>query len=341
MSAIGKRVRKAISCSTMKHGWPIHKAERCLCRCHFNLLRRTSGELPFDQDDEAENLRLSIAGAQEKTALLRLDGSWHIPRGSTPTTHLFKLPMGLVGGRQADMRTSVENEWLCAQLVRAYQIPVANCWIEHFEDQTVLVVERFDRQWASDSNWLIRLPQEDFCQATGTSPLRKYQADGGPGIREVMKLLLGSENSHNDRLLFFKAQIVFWVLAATDGHAKNFSLFIKPQNRFRMTPLYDVSSAHPIIGRKANQIPLQSIKMAMAVRSKSNHYKLESITTRDWIEQAAQVGIERQVAQQIVDEVREQTPQVINQVSDRIPPGFPADLCEAICQGMQAQANRL
>jgi serine/threonine-protein kinase HipA len=133
------------------------------------------------QHDNDEDLRLSIAGAQEKTALLRHEGLWLLPHGSTPTTHIFKLPLGLVGHMQADMRTSVENEWLCSKIMKAYEIPIAQCEIEHFEDQKALVVERFDRTPSSDGSWIIRRPQEDMCQATGTSPLHKYQSDGGKG----------------------------------------------------------------------------------------------------------------------------------------------------------------
>ncbi len=83
---------------------------------------------------DADEFRISIAGAQEKTAFLRHHGRWCRPVGSTPTTHIFKLPLGLVGNRQADMRTSVENEWLCARVAAAYGLPVAGCEIGEFGD---------------------------------------------------------------------------------------------------------------------------------------------------------------------------------------------------------------
>ena len=184
-----------------------------------------------------------VAGAQEKTALLRHEGQWLLPHGSTPTTHIFKLPLGLVGHMQADMRTSVENEWMCSKIMEAYEIPIARCEIESFEDQKALVVERFDRTPSSDGSWIIRLPQEDMCQATGTSPLHKYQSDGGPGITQIMELLLGSDDAEQDRNNFFKTQIIFWVLAATDGHGKNFSIAHLPGGSYRATPIYDVLSA--------------------------------------------------------------------------------------------------
>ena len=110
----------------------------------------------------------------------------------------------------------------------------------------VLIVERFDRRWASNGSWLMRLPQEDFCQSLGIAPALKYESHGGPGIADAMTLLLGSRLAVQDREMFFKSQILFWMLAAIDGHGKNFSLFIEPGTSFRMTPLYDVISAYPL-----------------------------------------------------------------------------------------------
>ena len=181
---------------------------------------------PNNPADNEEEFRISIAGAQEKTALLRHNGRWCRPAGSTPTTHIFKLPLGLVGNRQADMRTSVENEWLCARIVAAFGLPVANCEIDEFGEHKVLIVERFDRTLHSSGRYWLRLMQEDFCQATGTPWHRKYQADGGPGLIEIARILRGSTESQQDLRTVFRAQLLFWMLAATDGHAKNFSIRI-------------------------------------------------------------------------------------------------------------------
>lgn len=247
------------------HGEPLDE------RGVATLLRHTLSEHPLGQGDEVDDLRLSIAGAQEKSALLWHQGQWQRPIGNTPTTHILKLPLGLVGAMQADMRTSVENEWLCSRIMRGFGLPVAQCEVVQFEDMKALVVERFDRRLAADGSWIVRLPQEDFCQATATSPPYKYQADGGPGISKIMEILLGSEQSEQDRVNFFKTQLVFWLLAATDGHAKNFSIFHLPGGRYRATPLYDVLSAHPILGTGAGKIAPQRAKLAMAVRGSQNY----------------------------------------------------------------------
>ncbi|MFL9888052.1 type II toxin-antitoxin system HipA family toxin [Paraburkholderia agricolaris] len=305
------------------------------------LLRNATSAAPLGQYDSGADLRLSIAGAQEKTALLRHDEQWIYPTGSTPTTHIFKLPLGLVGNMQADMRTSIENEWLCSKIVSAYGLPAANCEIATFENQKALVVERFDRRLSSDASWIVRLPQEDMCQATGKPSHLKYQADGGPGIAEIMDVLLGSENADQDRRQFFKTQLVFWLLAATDGHAKNFSIFHLPGGLYRSTPLYDVLSAHPIIGPGRNQIARQKVRMAMAVRGSTNHYLIEKIQRRHWIEQARQVGLGSGTAQDIIAEVVDATDHVISAVHALVPSGFPDGLAESILGGLAKQRDKL
>jgi len=304
-------------------------------------LRNTTSAQALGQHDHDEDLRLSIAGAQEKTALLRHEGKWLLPHGSTPTTHIFKLPLGLVGHMQADMRTSVENEWLCSKIVNAYGIPIARCEIEHFEEQKTLVVERFDRTPSSDGSWIIRLPQEDMCQATGASPLRKYQSDGGPGIAQIMELLLGSDHAEQDLRRFFKTQLIFWVLAATDGHGKNFSIAHLARGRYRATPIYDVLSAHPVIGKGKNQIPPQKAKLAMAVRGSTNYYLIEKIQRRHWIAQAQQVGLGAAAAEQLIEEIIGSTEAVITDVSRLLPDNFPMDLAEAIFSGMKKHCIKL
>jgi len=181
------------------------------------LRNYTTMPLGMKGDDE---FRISIAGAQEKTALLRMDDRWHRPLGVTPTSHIFKLPIGRIIHSGMDLTDSVENEWLCHLILKTYGIPVADAEIATFEDVKVLVVERFDRRWADDRSWMIRLPQEDMCQALNTSPALKYESDGGPGMERIMTLLLGSANALADRHLFLKTQVLFWLLGAIDGHAK-------------------------------------------------------------------------------------------------------------------------
>jgi serine/threonine-protein kinase HipA len=305
------------------------------------LLRDTTSTPQLGHHEPVDDLRLSIAGAQEKTALLRRGKKWLLPEGSTPTTHIFKLPLGLVGNMRADMRTSVENEWLCSKIVAAYGLPIAPCEMAQFEDQKVLIVERFDRRLSSDKRWILRLPQEDMCQATATSALRKYEADGGPGIERIMPVLSGSVRASEDRRNFFLTQLVFWLLAATDGHAKNFSIAHLPGNLYQATPLYDVLSAHPVIGRGRNQFAAQRVRLAMAVRGKNPHYVIGEIQRRHWIAQGKRVGLPEADVEAMIDELIARTPDVIDETSSILPESFPADVAEALFQGMRRFVRKL
>ena len=310
-----------------------------------NLLRDTTATPLPGEHELVDDLRLSIAGAQEKTALLWHEGQWLLPAGSTPTTHILKLPLGLVGNMQADMRTSVENEWLCSKIVAAYGLPIASCEIRQFEDQKVLVVERFDRRRSSDGTWILRLPQEDMCQATGTPANHKYESEGGPGIEKITAVLSGSARATDDRRNFFLAQMVFWLLAATDGHAKNFSIAHLAGNRYEATPLYDVLSAYPIMGRGRgrgrNQLAPQRVKLAMAVRSKNRHYAIEEIRGRHWIAQGQHVGFPAAEVEEMMAMLQARTPTVIAEVAGILPRNFPTDVADAIFAGMRRQSHKL
>ena len=294
----------------------------------------TAGGLTAGEEDA---FRFSIAGAQEKTALLYHRGSWCLPLGATPTTHILKLPLGLVGGMAADMRDSVENEWLCHQILKGFGLPVAACEVASFEEHRVLVVERFDR--APASGWIARLPQEDFCQALGYAPSRKYESDGGPGMPQILRVLAGSSQAEIDRLNFVRAQLLFWVLAATDGHAKNFSLFHERGGGYRLTPFYDVLSAWPIIGKGPDRLAWPKAKLAMAVRSKNAHWKLSEIQRRHWEHLGKQAGAANPA--NWIDEIIDLAPRVIERVQAELPKEFPAPLADAIFSGMRTQVMRL
>ena len=301
------------------------------------LLGAVTAEPVLNIDEDFEVFRISIAGAQEKTALLRQHGKWSCPLGATPTTHILKLPLGIVGGGlQLDMSESVENEWLCGQILRELGFSVAKTEMAVFGAQKVLVVERFDRQWIEE-RWVVRLPQEDFCQVLAVPPDRKYESDGGPGINDALKLLSGSASPNVDRERFLLVQLAFWLLAATDGHAKNFSVFLNAGDSYRLTPLYDVFSAWPVIGHGANRLSLQKARLAMGFRAKNMHYRLAEIRARHFRVMAENSGVPTvwDKMQELVSNV----PASLAAVEKRLAPDFPPILWERISNGMLSQAG--
>ncbi|MFT0532959.1 type II toxin-antitoxin system HipA family toxin [Castellaniella hirudinis] len=312
------------------------------------VLRGALTPAPLDgRDLDADDFRISIAGAQEKTGLLWFNGQWHLPRGATPTSHILKLPLGLVGNFRFDMSESVENEWLCSRILHAYGLPAAQTQVVEFEDMKALAVERFDRRWwegKQGNRWLLRLPQEDMCQATGTPPHLKYESDGGPGIRTIMELLATSSKSVHDKRTFFQAQVLFWMLRATDGHAKNFSIFLRARGAYELAPLYDVLSAYPVIGSGANQLSPFKAKMAMAVRSKNAHWVMRDIARRHWVTVGTVHGImapDGRGVEAVLDEMVAQTPEVVHTIRAQLPDGFPAHVADSILSGLQAAAEKL
>jgi serine/threonine-protein kinase HipA len=286
--------------------------------------------------DEDEEFRISLAGAQEKTAFLFWKKKWHVPHGTTATTHILKPQIGVLPSG-IDLTHSVENEYICLNLTEAFGLPSASVTIADFQSNRVLVVERFDRLWTSDKR-LLRLPQEDCCQALSVPPTRKYQSDGGPGMAAILDLLKGSDDPEADRRFFLKAQIMFWLLAATDGHAKNFSVFLQPGGRFRLTPLYDVMSVQPAFD--ARQLRRNQMKLALAVGD-NRHYVVHEIMPRHFVQTAAKSGIPESLVQRIFDEVLEAEQPAVSKVMKDLPAGFPQNLSESIVGGLRSRLRLL
>lgn len=282
------------------------------------------------------DFRISVAGAQEKTALLYYDKQWIEPTGTTPTTHIIKPQIGKLPNGM-DLSNSVENEYLSLKLMEGFGLRAAQTEIVQFGDQKALVIERFDRRWTKDGR-LIRLPQEDCCQALSVPPTRKYQNEGGPGIVEIMDVLRGSDEPTQDRLDFFKANILFWLIGATDGHAKNFSLGLLPGGRFRMTPLYDVLTVQPTFDAK--QISHRDFKLAMRV-GKSNNYKVIDIIGRHIEETGLKSGLSRDAIAALFEEVRATANAALEIVFAALPERFPAELTDSIAASVEERLKKL
>jgi serine/threonine-protein kinase HipA len=182
--------------------------------------------------------QFSLAGAQAKTALLFEDGHWSVPSGAAATSHILKP--AVVGFDDHDL-----NEHLCLDAAGRAGLVVAHTRVARFANESAIVVDRYDRRLVDDQ--LVRIHQEDICQALSVHPDHKYQRDGGPGPRDVVDLLrnvMAPRAADSAVWRFFDALSWNWLIAGTDAHAKNYSLLLASGD-VQLAPLYDIASALP------------------------------------------------------------------------------------------------
>jgi serine/threonine-protein kinase HipA len=239
--------------------------------------------------------QFSLAGAQPKTALLLQNSRWGIPSGRIPTTHILKPPTGHFDGH-------AENEHICLGLARSLGLPAAQSKVMRFGEEIAIAIERYDRQHRG--NDIIRVHQEDVCQALGIMPTKKYQNEGGPSPANIVELLRTYSTDRQTDVDTFTAALGFnWLIAGTDAHAKNYSLLLSGLH-VRLAPLYDVASILPY-----DKIDLRKIKLAMKV---GGEYKLSLIGLRQWQKFAREARIDADklietliaMSQQLPDEAK-------------------------------------
>jgi serine/threonine-protein kinase HipA len=229
--------------------------------------------------------QFSLAGAQPKTGLLFEDGRWGVPSGRVPTTHILKPPSGDLDGR-------IENEHFCLELGKSLGLPVVNSNIMHFRDELAIVIDRYDRV-RTRSGWR-RVHQEDMCQAFAIPPSRKYQSEGGPGIRNIVELLRTYSNNPNEDVDTFIDSVAFnWLIGGTDAHAKNYFVLINAE-RVRLAPFYDITSILP-----HSDFDIQKMKLAMKL---GGEYRLRYIRVNHWRNMAEELRLDSDaLIQRVVD----------------------------------------
>lgn len=249
--------------------------------------------------------QFSLGGAQAKTALHHAPaneaheargggGRWGAPTGSVPTTHILKPAV-------AGLEAQNINEHLCLAAARQLGLPTANTRIETFEDESAIVVERFDRSIRDGA--LVRVHQEDLCQALSIPPARKYQSDGGPTpgqIAELIRSTIPGPDAETDVWRFADALAFNWLIAGTDAHAKNYSLLLAG-NQIRLAPLYDIASILPYDDSDGYKV-----KLAMKV---GDDYQLRRTDRRSaWEHAADELKLDRDRLITRVLDLAERTP---------------------------------
>jgi serine/threonine-protein kinase HipA len=225
--------------------------------------------------------QFSLAGAQPKTALYQSRaGQWGVPAGRMPTNRILKPPtLGL-----DDL---AYNEHFCLVLARELGMPAAASRVQHFGDEVAIVVERYDREEIGDT--LIRVHQEDLCQAFGLLPTKKYEVDGGPTVSQIYELLRESSTSADeDCERLFDAIAFNWLLAAPDAHAKNYSVLHATGQQLRLAPLYDVITILPY-----PQLNYDKSRLAMSV---GGEHQISKIDATHWLRLARSLGLNQEYA---------------------------------------------
>lgn len=228
--------------------------------------------------------QFSLAGAQAKTALFREEERWGIPSGPLPTTHILKP--AVAGLDDHDL-----NEHLCMQAARLVGIRVARTSVGRFDNQSAIVIDRYDRI-RREGSWQ-RVHQEDLCQALGYPPDRKYQNEGGPSPPEIVTMFrsaMPAEVAEDAVARFLDALIWNWLIAGTDAHAKNYSVLLA-SNDVRLAPLYDVVSALPY------DMHERSLRLAMKIGDDYRVFPYHDA----WPGAARQLGLDEGV---VMDRVR-------------------------------------
>src|SRR5665213_3117878 len=219
--------------------------------------------------------QFSLAGAQAKTALLYMEGRWGEPSGSTPTTHILKP--AVAGFDDHDL-----NEHLCLHAARRVGLVAVRTAVSRFGDESAVVVDRYDRSVQGEE--IIRVHQEDLCQALGIPPTEKYQNDGGPSpavIASLLRRAMAPRTADEAVWRFADALIWNWLIAGTDGHAKNYSLLLSG-DQVRFAPLYDIASALPY------GVHEKKLRLAMKI---GGDYRLFP-ERNTWPDAASELGLE-------------------------------------------------
>ena len=291
---------------------------------------------PLGMKSDVQDFRISVAGVQEKTALLYKEGNWFKPEGTTPTTHIIKPEIEFLSASR-EISKSVENEFFCLKLLANFGLKTAKAKMTKFGNVKALVVERFDRKWTENGH-LHRLHQEDFCQVLAVGSDKKYQSDGGPGIKEILEILLGSDDSIKDRYDFFKTNILFWLIGATDGHAKNFSILHLPGGRYMLAPLYDVLTAQPYFD--AFKLTHREFRLAMS-QGRRNNYKILNISGRHFFQTGEKSNFQAEKINNIFEEIFEIEPAAMEKTINLLPSNFPMEIAESVNKGVKERIGIL
>jgi serine/threonine-protein kinase HipA len=228
--------------------------------------------------DPEEGIRLSLGGVQQKLVVARApSGEIGQPTGGAPSTHIIKPDLG----RYDDL---VLNEAFCLGVARRAGLETAHAEIARFGEIDALLVERFDRSTAGDGR-IVRLHQEDMCQALGILPDAKYEIEGGPSLAQLFELLRGIGTAR-DLTSLSTAALLNFLVGNSDAHGKNFALLYARAGSVRLAPLYDIVSTAVY--------PELTQRLAMSIAGEDDP---RAVTRGGWIAMLRENGFRPQARQ--------------------------------------------
>jgi len=271
----------------------------------------------------------SLGGQQEKFALARIGDQWLEAHGSAATTHIIKPGI-------ARLKHQALIEHLTMRAAFGVGIDVAVTEYRNFDGAWALIVERFDRQSASDAS-TARIHQEDFCQAVGRTPERKYEERGGPTARDMVAVInRESIDRRNDLLALADFLIINVVAGAPDGHSKNIAL-LRRSGGSTIAPLYDLAT-----GLAYDAVDVDR-RIALSV---GGERLTARIRRQQWDKASAALGIDPNLMQARVVRLAEALPAAfteaievvgnvpgIDEIADRVPARL-TEHCQRILIGL-------
>jgi serine/threonine-protein kinase HipA len=261
-----------------------------------------------------QRVRISLAGVQEKLLLTRLpEGKWARPVDGTPSTHILKPEI-------REYPQTVENEAFCMSVAKHLGMAVADIETIAVNGRRLIVVSRYDRVIAP-SGTVERIHQEDFCQATGLLPSKKYEEDSGPSLRKMAGILRTVDRNSLETLL--EATTLNVVVGNGDAHAKNFSLLHDRGGALRLAPLYDLLST----------LMYGDDRLAMYV---DNVRHTNRVNFDRLVNEAATWGLSQTRAADIVTDVLLRMPAAVERAAAETP-GVPEEVLDIVA----AQLDRL
>lgn len=218
-----------------------------------------------------EELRLSLAGAQDKVGVVLGGERLLLPQHGAASTHLLKLP-------NRDFAALPENEALVLELARRVGLPVVVSRLWTRTATAMLLIERFDRI-AGDP--IVRLHQEDLCQALGLDRRRKYEHEGGPSFAQCFSLVMRtSARPTSDARVLLDWLAFCLVVGNRDNHGKNLAVLRKADGSWQLAPLYDLvcTTAYDRLSRR----------LAMRIGGRDDGGNLPAVA---WHDEAGALGI--------------------------------------------------